>query len=415
MKADTPKEFRLVELRAQNFKKLKAISIKPDRALFKISGRNEQGKSSILDAVAAAIGGKDAFPPAPVRAGQKAAEISVDFGALKITRTITNREGGGINHTLTLEFADGKRPKEKQHVLDELRGSPIADDPLAFARMKPKERFDLVKGLVNYDFETMAQKRKDLFETRTQVGRDLVRAKAAVQNIDVAPDAPRDIVDVTQLAQELREAIRFNNEIAERRRRREEATSRVEEIQDQIDVLMAEMAELKKKLDTAEQLPKPKDVSSIEMKIQNADAHNAAARQAAEKDSKISERDRLDEEYETLTQSISDMDEERDAAIRKAKLPVSNLTFGDDDIMVDGLPFDAASTARKMRVSTALLMALKPQLRVLLVREGSLLDDEARAALQADAEANNFVVLMETVGEDISAGGVVIEDGMVVR
>jgi predicted ATP-dependent endonuclease of OLD family len=402
-------------VRAQNFKKLKAVSIKPDRSLFKISGRNEQGKSSVLDIIAAAIGGKDAFPPVPVRLGEEQAEISVDFGALKITRTITNKQGGGVNHTLTLEFADGKRPKEKQHVLDELRGSPIADDPLAFSRMKPKDRFDLVKGLVDFDFADMAKKRKDLFEERTAVGRDLARAKAAVQNIDIAPDTPRTLLDVTALAQLQSEAMRHNTEVADRKRRREQSAARVEEIQDQIDMLTAEMNELNQKLAKAEKLPPMKDVAAIELKIANADKHNSEARKAIEKDAAIVNRDNLDEEYENLTQAISDQDDARDVAIKKAKLPVDNLSFGDDDIMVDGLPFDAASTARKMRVATALLMSLKPQLRVLLVREGSLLDDEARAALEADAEANNFVVLMETVGEDVSAGGVIIEDGMVVR
>ena len=80
--------YRLIELRAENFRKLKAIAIKPDRAVFKISGRNEQGKSAVLDVVAAAIGGKDAFPKTPVRTGQKEAELFLDFGGLKLTRRI---------------------------------------------------------------------------------------------------------------------------------------------------------------------------------------------------------------------------------------------------------------------------------------------------------------------------------------
>jgi hypothetical protein len=92
---------------------------------------------------------------------------------------------------------------------------------------------------------------------------------------------------------------------------------------------------------------------------------------------------------------------------------VKELTFGDNDILLDGLPFSQASTARKIRVSTALLMALKPELRVLLVREGSLLDDEARAALEADAREHDFVVLMECVGAG-DGSGIVIEDGEVV-
>lgn len=407
--------YKLVELRAENFRRLKAVSIKPDRALFNISGRNEQGKSSILDAVAAAIGGKDAFPPAPVRSGQKAAEISLDFGALKLVRTIKNRADGGVDHTLSIEFADGNRPKEKQHVLDELRGSPIADDPLAFARMKAKDRFDLIKSLVDYDFDGMAKKRKAAFEDRTAIGRDFERAKVAVQNIDVAPDVPRKVVDVASLVEEHRAAIEHNNGVMARQRKREETSTRVVEIQDQIDALSAELRELQQKIDTAAPLPAMVNVDDIVRRLNSVEEINETARRAIERDNKVIERDDLSDQYDALSRDIDKMDEEKDAAIKKAKLPIKDLSFGDNDIMVDGLPFEVASTARKIRVSTALLMALKPQLRVLLVREGSLLDDEARAALEADAEANGFVVLMETVGEDVGSSGVVIEDGMVVR
>ena len=138
---------------------------------------------------------------------------------------------------------------------------------------------------------------------------------------------------------------------------------------------------------------------------------NAGARKRADKAARKAEADTLEKEYDAMSLRIRAIDEAKVAAIEKAKLPVPELSFGDEDILLDNLPFDQASTARKIRVSTALLMALKPELRVLLIREGSLLDDAARAALEADAEANNFVVLLETVGDGDGAGGITIVDG----
>lgn len=413
--------YRLVEVRAENFKKLKAVAVKFDGTVLKISGRNEQGKSSLLDAVAAAIGGKDAFPAQPVRKGEKEAEIFLDFVGLKLKRRIWNKEGGGIGHELMLEYADGQQPKEKQTVLDRLRGSPIADDPIAFARLKPKERFDLLKQLVpNFDFEAQAKERASLFEDRTQVGRELNRATAAAEAIVVPVDARATMVDVTGLAADLRAAGEHNTKIQRREDNRAKAADDIETLRDEADKLTAqakfknaEADKLVAMLADADELPVKIDTAKIEEQIINAEAINAGARKRAERIAKNSEADALQTKQESLSSRIGALDKAKSAAIAKAKLPVPEITFGDDDILLDGLPFDQASTARKIRVSTALLMALKPDLRVLLVREGSLLDDEARAALDADAKANDFVVLMECVGTG-SKDGIVIEDGEIV-
>ena len=420
-KTETELTYRLIELRAANFKSLKAVSVRPDRSVYSINGRNGAGKSSILDAVAAAIGGQKAFPKEPIRKGEDRAEIFLDFGGLKLTRKIWNKEGGGIGHSVTLEYADGNRPKSPQDVLNALRGSPIADDPIEFSRLEPKKRYDLLKQLVpNFDFEDQAAKRKELFEDRTATGRLLERAQGAAASIEVPAGAKESTVDVTELAAELRAAGEHNAVIDRRVEGRSQMGERIEGLRDEADALTArakalnaEANELQVKLDTAEELPAKIDTSAIEQQISTAEATNAGARKLAEKRAKESEARELEEQYEAKTAEIKAIDDAKAKAIETAKLPIKELTFGDDDILLDGLPFDQASTARKIRVSTALLMALKPELRVLLVREGSLLDDDARAALEADAAANDFVVLMECVGAG-DGSGIVIEAGEIV-
>jgi hypothetical protein len=413
--------YRLVELRCSNFKALKAVAIRTDQTVVQVAGRNAQGKSSLLDAIAAAIGGKDAFPKEPIRKGQDRAEIFLDFGGLKLTRKIWTKEGGGVNHSVVLEYADGKRPKSPQDVLDTLRGSPIADDPIAFSRLKPKERYDLLKQLVpDFDFEDQAMRRQEMFEDRTIVGRDRDRVRGAVDSIVVPPDAPPAPVDVTELAGQLRAAGDHNATVDKRAEGRAQAAEQIETLRDEADRLMAqgraknaEALALELKLKGAEELPAKIDTVAIEAAIANAETANAGARKRAERLSKEAEAKALETKYDGLTAAIKALDEAKTTAIEQAKLPVPELSFGIDDILLDNLPFDQASTARKIRVSTALLMALKPELRVLLVREGSLLDDEARAALEADAQAHDFVVLMETVGAG-DGSGIVIEDGQVV-
>lgn len=419
------KNYRLVELRAENFRKLKAVRIKIDGSVLQVGGRNQQGKSSLLDVVAAGIGGKDAFPATPIRKGASSAEIMLNFGGLKLTRTITPKDGGGVDQKLVFEYADGRRPKNPQAVLDELRGSPIADDPVEFSRMKPKDQFDLLKQLVpGVDFNAIARERQKIYDERTQVGRDYDRAKATAEsaardagNLD---DIPTTMVDVAGLAAELRAVSDHNSTIDRRQAGRDSAAAEIEGKRDEADQLMAkarklneEADELQKKLNAAEPLPAKKDAAAIEKQIAEAENRNELVRFAAQARAKVSDSEALGKRYDALTLEIDAVDKQKTDAIAAAKLPVPGLGFGDDEILLDGLPFSDASTARKIRTATALLMALKPDLRVLLVREGSLLDKDARAALQADAEANDFVVLMETVG-DVEPGGIVIEDGEVV-
>lgn len=421
--AEPAHPYRLGFLQAENFKKLRAVTLDIDKnqSVFTVSGRNEQGKSSVLDAFVAAVSGKEGMPPDPVRTGQKEAVIKLDFGGLQLTRRIWNKAGGGIAHEVTLEYANGTRPKHPQNVLDELRGSPIADDPLQFSRLKPKDQFDLLKPLVpGYDFAKKAKERKELYEERTQVGRDFERAKGAVESFQVSVKATGELVDVTALAAELRDVSDHNSQIDARTARREAKREEMETLRDEADQLIAQAKAknaaadaIEQMLKDAEKLPAKKDAAKIEQQINDAESINSEARQVILRQEKIAERDELSEQYDDLTKKIEAIDQAKTDAIAKAKLPIEGLSFGEDEILLDGLPFEQASTARRIRVATALLMAMKPDLRVLLVREGSLLDDDSMAALNEDAKQHGFVVLVERVGDGDSYG-VVIEDGEIV-
>lgn len=413
--------YRLVELRAENFKKLKAVRIRPDGAVVTISGRNEQGKSSVLDAVSAALGGAAHFSDAPIREGAKEATIDLDFVGLKLTRRIWERKGGGISHEVRLEYADGQMPQKPQAILDGLRGSPIADDPLEFTRMDPKKRADLVKGLVpDFNFEANAAARKKLADTRLLAGRDYERLKGAAASMRVPENAPVKPVDIAQLTERHAGAVAKNAGIERMRRNREDLAEKIETLRDEADALDRQAKakrqnalDMQRGLDEGGALPEMEDVSKIASDLASATERNDAYRARVARDEAVAARDSAEAIYDRLTQEIEAADKAKADAIAKAKLPVEGLQIDDDDVRLDGLPFGNASTARKIRVATALLMALKPDLRVLLVREGSLLDKDARLALQEDAEANGFVVLMECVG-DGADGGVVIEDGELV-
>lgn len=419
MKADTPKDdLRIISLEAENFKRLVAVAIKPDGSLIQITGRNGQGKTSILDAVAVAIGGKKAAPAEPIRKGQDKAEINLDLGRYKIRRTFKRNDDGEVASALYLEQSDGSRPRSPQAMLDDLMGE-LAFDPLDFLRKPAKDRFDTLKLLVpEVDFDGIARQRQAAYDRRTEVGRDAKREKMAAEAIPLA-NVPDEAPDLDALVAELRKAGTHNTELETRRARRRQAQVDIDAALDQAEKLHAEAsgleakaAELQRKLDEAEALPAQMDTAEIESAIASARTVAAAVTQQKTRSAHLHAARNHEQTIVALTASIDRMDAEKRTAIEAAKMP-AGLAFGEgDQILLAGVPFDQASAAEQLRASTAIAMSLNPRLRVILIRDGSLLDSDSMKLLAQLAADNDYQVFVERVAGDKPAG-VVIEDGRV--
>ena len=137
---------KIIQLTAENVKRLHAVDITPQGNVVEITGKNGQGKSSVLDAIAMALGGGAEMPTLPIRKGEAKAKIVLDLGDLKVTRTVT--ESGS---TLIVETPEGARFQSPQTILDKLTGK-ITFDPLAFIRLKRDEQGKILRDLVGLDF-----------------------------------------------------------------------------------------------------------------------------------------------------------------------------------------------------------------------------------------------------------------------
>ena len=136
---------KIVSLETENVKRLKAVRIEPDGTMVVIGGRNAQGKSSVLDSIEMALGGKESAPREPIRRGEKSARVVLQLDGeygLKIVRKFTEK-----GSTLSIETADGMKPKSPQGLLDQLCNR-IAFDPLQFVRQKPADQAATLRKLV---------------------------------------------------------------------------------------------------------------------------------------------------------------------------------------------------------------------------------------------------------------------------
>lgn len=154
------------------------------------------------------------------------------------------------------------------------------------------------------------------------------------------------------------------------------------------------------------------EVAPLVQRLTAADETNKAVR------AKLQRRE-LEKELQTYatfaqraTNRIAELDEKREQALSAASFPIDGLSFDDEGVLYNGVPFAQASAAERLRVSVAMAMAMNPQVRVIRITDGSLLDSDNLRLIETMAKDKDFQVWIERVDESGEVG-VVIEDGQV--
>lgn len=411
---------RIVELYAENVKRLRAVSITPDPTVQVIGGRNAQGKSSVLDAIWLALGGGQASRAItrPVRDGEDHATVALDLGDLRVTRSWS----AAGKSTLRVEAADGARYSSPQAILDRLVGS-LSFDPLAFTRLPARQQREALLDLVDLDvdLDELEAQRAALYAERTQVGR---RGKT-LGEVAVDENLPERETPVSDVLVELRGAQEHNRalDILDSARRDAQnalsaALDAVAGLERALSDARGEVSRARANLDDAERAlaraGDPVDIAPIEQRLSTVEDENGRIRANNAARTRAAEVAALRRRYQDLTDRIASIDASKARALASAEFPVEGLGFDDAGVTYRGVPFSQASSAEQIRVSVAMAMALNPELRVLRIMDGSLLDSEAMAAIREQVGGSGFQVWIERVG-DADAGAVVIEDGRVAR
>lgn len=418
---------KIIALHAENFKRLKAVRIQLDGKSTQITGRNAQGKTSVLGAIMAALGGAEHVPGKPIRKGQDAAEVKVDLGDIVVTRRFS-----GERSTLTVEAKDGASYKSPQAVLDKLVGR-LMFSPLAFMRMPAAEQAKTLRQLVGLDVSMIDVDRLKAYNERSDVNREIKAMTGALAKMPVAPsDTPDEMIKVADLSAQLVSANEHNRAL---RQIGHETTQRDREAEQKAASAKALVVRLHRELDAAESarneadsyaadartardqaLEKCRtdviDVRQIEEKLFASDATNAAVRLKRDRTAKAAQLDELHQSAAKLAAAIEACDAQKAAALAAVKFPIPGLAVDGDTVTMGGLPLDQASAAEQLRACLAIGGALNPKLRTIMIEDGSLLDADGLALVDAWATENDIQVIMERVAGD-KAVGVVIEDGEV--
>lgn len=444
---------RITAATIKDFKRVRSIGIKPEaeRNLILLAGKNRQGKTSVLGALTAAFGGAREIPPDPVRHGAEEASIHIvlDDGDLVITRTI---EPDGSSK---LEVRDQQGPvKAPQALLDRLIGLRFLD-PISFLHLPAKEQRAVLLKLIDKDgkLAELEHKRERCFESRTDIGREVTRAKGELARIgDVVPvpeavDVAALSAERAKLAEVRRKTDAVSHEAIIAQTRRQDAANSRGRLQLEVESIDRQIADLQKKRETTvskigetsrleeqlrtaeiEQSDRLKEVTLIwasleprvaelDAKLAHADEQNRAVfkAQAANGRRKAAEDAVAKHQagYDELTKSLEMIEARKLKILAAAKLPVANLNVNDGGLVLNGAPFESASGAEKLMVSLGLAAAASPGLDDVWIRDGALLDDDSLEMIEEHAKASGRRFWIERVGTD-DDGAIIIQDGKVI-
>lgn len=405
---------KIIQLTAENVKKLKVVDITPTKDFIQITGRNASGKSSVLDSIWWALAGADAIQEQPIRKGQEKAIIKLNLGDMIVTRKFTKS-----GTTLSIENADGFKAPSPQAMLDAIIGN-LTFDPLEFSRMPTKQQFDALRRIadVKIDFEALAKADTVDTEKRRDINRDVKNLEGELASITVSDDAPVEFVNVGDLIKQLGETENRNAMLRECEIDKENSQlkikrmeKRIEEIKDELIRLdgdiMLEKAKIK-----ALPLIVYESTDPIKARITSAETINkahAAKQRRSEINAQVALKTKASDE---LTKSIATRAENRLKAVQASKMPIVGLTLGEGNVLFNDIPFLQLSAAEQLRVSVAIAMAANPKLKIIRIKDGSLLDDDSLKMIQEMAATHEYQVWCETVNTSGKVG-IYMEDGEV--
>ena len=408
---------KIIEFRAERFKRLSAVEIVPEGNTVIISGKNGQGKSSVLDAIWLALGGgnatKDSATTVPIKDGEKDAVVRLDLGDIIVTRKWTAN-----GSTLTVEGADGRKYSSPQTLLDTLVGT-ISFDPLSFAKMPPMEQRSRLIDLVNLpvNLDELSVQRKAFYDQRTFVNRELKTIQAELAGIQLPDnDVPEEEISIAEMTKKIGLAQDQHSRIIMGRQRLQEKVEKGnalrELIQQKTEELTALANQIRSETEMLDSCKEP-DVQAMRSQIENAEQINQIVRQKKRKAGLQVQMNEKTMESDGITQQIEAIDLAKKEAFLNVRFPVDGLAVDEEGITYNGIPFRQCSSAEQLKVCVAIASALNPEIRVIRVPDASLLDGESMKVMQDLAQQQDIQIWMERVTDGKEKVGVVIEDGTV--
>jgi hypothetical protein len=411
----------IVELTAQNVTNLRAVRITPEKNVVVLSGANEAGKSNVLDVIQSLLEGLTLRMP--IRQGEERADATLDLGEIKIRKRWT--EKGDAIQVYSIRD-DGKKDikSSPQDFLNKLTGKMV--DPMKLfllLRDDPRKFRDVLAKLVGLDLTDLKQEELAIRDERKDVN-DRVKAAIAQINVMSEPDPGTPDEEIT-----FRDKLNDLNRLREKKEVFEKAEryiaslntgifrrqTRIDEIDRELEALKKEKDSLIYQIKEHEQVRDEKSATlpekitqeqilAAQADIEKVEDQNKVIRQAIRYRKAVKEAEKARQESDALTTKLERIEQDKQTRIGACKFPVEGLSLTEDQVIFNGKPIEVASSGRQIRIFVKMAMAMSPSIKVLLIRDGSLLDKTGFADICAIAQEEGYQVWFEKTDESGQEG-----------
>lgn len=392
---------KINELQIENVKRIKAVKLEPTaNGLTVIGGKNNQGKTSVLDSIAWALGGDRFKPSQPNREG------SVTQPYLKITLSngvIVERTGKNSS----LKVIDPNGNKGGQQLLNEFIEAFALNLP-KFLQSTANEKANILLQIIGVgdkliELETIE---KEKYNKRHAIGQIAEQKKKYADEMIHYDNVPLEPVSASELIQQQQEILYTN---AENKKKREH----LKELREKKSTLENALAQVNADLEIAEMSAKDlvdKSTEELQANIEQIDALNIKIRSNLDKERAEEIAHDFQKQYDTLTSEIENVREKKKKLLDNANLPLPELSVVDGEIIYKGMQWDNMSGSDQLKVATAIIRKLNPKCGFVLVDKLEQMDSETLQEFGKWLESEELQVIATRVstGDECS---VIIEDG----
>ena len=409
---------KINKLEIENVKRVKAVTIEPtSNGLTILGGNNNQGKTSVLDAIAWALGGNKYKPSKPARDG------SMNPPTLRVELSnglIVERKGKNSD----LKVTDPSGQKAGQQLLDSFVEELALNLP-KFIESSAKDKANTLLQIIGVGEKLWELDRKEerLYNERRTIGQIADQKKKYAAEQPHFPEAPNKLVSIADLIHEQQEILARNGENAKKRQNRENivnslhlSEARLKQLKEQLaqeeathESLMSDYIVANKSIEDLVD----ESTDEIESSIANIEEINRKVRANLDKEKAEEDAKQYSSQYDKLSKEIQDVRDERTSLLDSADLPLPGLSVEDGELVFEGQKWDNMSGSQQLRVATAIVRKLKPECGFVLLDKLEQMDIPTLTEFGKWLESEGLQAIATRVssGEECQ---IIIEDGYVV-
>jgi len=415
---------KINKLEIENVKRVKAVRIEPTKnGLTVIGGKNAQGKTSVLDAIAWALGGNKFRPSEAVNTDSV---IPPHMKIIMDNGLVVERKGKNSD----LKVTDPSGQKGGQQLLDEFVEELALNLP-KFMEASGKEKANTLLQIIGIgpQLAELEQKEKQIYQERLFVGRTADQKEKFAAEQPYYPDAPDEPVSAADLIRMQQDILARNGENQRKRNLASQLEIQADQAEKELSLAYARAAEAEKQLEAAKEkynkACEDRDIAfrsaeslidestaELEDSINHIDALNLKVRAnldkaKAEDDAKV-----YRDQYMQLSQSLEQVRNEKMSLLENADLPLPDLSILDGELIYHGQKWDNMSGAEQMIVSTSIVRRLNPKCGFVLLDklEAMDLDTLQEFGKWLEQEGLQAIATRVSTGDECS---IIIEDGYV--